>query len=113
MNDTFVGTSHENSPAMIFSRGQKPQPIHWKEQFEMHETMSGKAPVILGGHEHTVFEEVRRVCSWLGCFFLFGVIFFLAKSTYPSNMVHQKFAQLKKEIHLPSTSIFEFKMLIF
>ncbi|CAL1171357.1 unnamed protein product [Cladocopium goreaui] len=27
------------------------------EQFEMHETMSGKAPVILGGHEHTVFEE--------------------------------------------------------
>jgi len=28
------------------------------EQFEMHETMSGKAPVILGGHEHEVFEEV-------------------------------------------------------
>eukprot|EP00438_Fugacium_kawagutii_P027181 Skav234840 [mRNA] locus=scaffold1428:228913:238504:- [translate_table: standard] len=28
-----------------------------EEQFEMHETMSGKAPVILGGHEHTVFEE--------------------------------------------------------
>lgn len=28
------------------------------EQFEMHETMNGKAPVILGGHEHTVFEEV-------------------------------------------------------
>lgn len=27
------------------------------EQFEMHETMSGKAPVILGGHEHTIFEE--------------------------------------------------------
>ncbi|CAK9070708.1 unnamed protein product [Durusdinium trenchii] len=29
-----------------------------QEQFEMHETMSGKAPVILGGHEHEVFEEV-------------------------------------------------------
>ena len=28
-----------------------------QEQFEMHETMSGKAPVILGGHEHTIFEE--------------------------------------------------------
>ena len=23
----------------------------------MHETINGKAPVILGGHEHTVFEE--------------------------------------------------------
>ena len=30
------------------------------EQFEMHETMNGKAPVILGGHEHTVFEEALR-----------------------------------------------------
>lgn len=26
----------------------------------MHETMSGKAPVILGGHEHEVFEEVGQ-----------------------------------------------------
>lgn len=38
------------------------QDAHWRsnrgeEQFEMHETMSGKAPVILGGHEHTIFEE--------------------------------------------------------
>ena len=43
----------------------------WKEQFEMHETMSAKAPVILGGHEHIVFEEVRYVCS-LQVFCLFG-----------------------------------------
>ena len=34
----------------------------------MHETMSGKAPVILGGHEHTVFEEVQLAVCRFGLF---------------------------------------------
>lgn len=42
---------------MVTGHWRSPYGTRREEQFEMHETMSGKAPVILGGHEHTIFEE--------------------------------------------------------
>ena len=83
---------------------------NWKEQFEMHETMSGKAPVILGGHEHTVFEEVQlAVCRffvWV-CLAILCDLFGMVK-TWPFQRLLVTFSWEIKRSRLESPGVWFF-----